>query len=491
MRLVSDRQRVATQSSVSRLFLAILSFSGSLVLLSAKAQTHKGLAASSHDGPSAAAAVEIFREAAELISKHTIKPVTLPQVTEKALKELLYKEGRDPEVATGISALDVESALRRFAEVVSSLADEGASGRSPASLAERAIYFYCRAADSYGEYVDSAAMSLASRLGGSASGGVGISLLVRDGEFFCFPLPMSVAERRGIKSGDRLLRVGGRDIRRSSLFEIGALVRGEPGTPVVLGVLRTFGREADVEIIREVQNYPVVIVEKELGNLVFRIRKITTSATTELRQAMQAGAADGRKNFTIDLRGCPGGDLDAVLQLADLFLSPNTPMGYLVERSGTTPFYATTAEALGFERLTILQDKGTASAAELLISCLIETFGSERVLTHGEKSFGKAAVISSLPPLRGGGQLQVTSGRLFAPSGRSWEGVGLMPSQENGGAIFAANVVAELPPMASSGSGAQHTTPSTSPPPKPASDPAGNFEEPIEMVPVGKGSGRF
>ncbi len=442
--------------------------------------------------PDVAAAIEIFREAAELVSQHSIQAVTLPQITEKALEELLYKQGDDPGSAKGVSLLNDEEALARFGQAIRKLATNTTSGQTPAALAELAIFHYCRAADPYSEYVDSAVVSLASRQGEAASGGVGISLLARDGEFFCFPLPSSVAEREGIKSGDRLLRVSGRDVQHSSLFEIGALVRGEPGTPVVLGVLRTFGREAEVELIREVQNYPAVIIEKELGNLVLRIRKITSSATTELRQAMQAAAAEGRKIFTIDLRGCPGGDLDALLQLADLFLPQGRPIGTLVERTGTTPFYARTDEALAFEKLTILQDNGTASAAELLICCLIETFGPDRVLTHGEKSFGKAAVISSLPPLRGGGQLQVTSGRLYAPSGRSWEGIGLLPSLENGGVIFAANTVAELPPMAQATAEApQSTLPASPEPSRTTPESAAGLDEPIEMVPVGKGSGRF
>ncbi len=435
-------------------------------------------------------AVEIFRDAAEAIERHAFQAVTIPEVTERALRELLYQEGGDVSQADGIAGLPPEAAMERFGTVVASLAGTSRTKRSPASLAEQAIALYCRSADSYSEYVDSATYSLYAQQTRGENVGVGISLLARDGKFYCSPLPGSPAERAGVRNGDELLSVAGRDVRRSTLLEIGALVRGEPGTAVELGLKRTFGRADSVNVVRERQPPRAVIVESQFGETKVHLRQISPESTGELRRALSDVAGSGQRTLVLDLRGSPGGNFDAICAAADLFLPAGAPIGTLVERSGTTIFRTQDAESFTLEKLTILQDKGTASAAELLICCLMENLGPDRVATHGETTFGKAAVITRAPPLRGGGQLMITSGVLHAPSGRTWEGTGLLPSLENEGNIFPPGTAAQVAPVGFLSASTPAATPQASP--TPSQDSSGeNADDRIEMVPVGKGSGRF
>jgi carboxyl-terminal processing protease len=488
---------------------------------------HRAIAAA--DPVDVANGTEIFREAAEAIAQHSKKPITVSQIAEQAAKDLLYKLGGEAQVADGIASLAPDAAIARFGQILGSQSGAGpGDGASPATLAEQAIALFCRALDPYSEYCNSATFSLYSRQKGGPTAGVGISLLARDGSFYCYPLPGSPAEKAGVKNGDLLLNVAGRDITRSSLLEIGALVRGEPGTRIELGLKRSYGREDSVAVMRELQTIPVVLVQKEFGETTIRLRQITPKSVEELRAALAGLVASNAKNVTLDLRGSPGGDFDSIIALADLFLATGAPIGSLVERNSITPYYARDPEQFQLEKISILQDAGTASAAEFLICCLMENFGSQQVSTHGEKTFGKSAVITRIPPLRGGGQLMITSGELYAPSGRTWEGTGLFPSLDNNGQVFAASVrphiaalqrqapdaavISQTPSVstptlsinASSQSGVLSgpsipiPPPTSSPgqtpiqPPQPsagvATDP---LSEPIQVTPVGKGSGRF
>lgn len=76
--------------------------------------------------------------------------------------------------------------------------------------------------------------------------------------------------------------------------------------------------------------------------------------------------------------------------------------------------------------ITILQDAGTASAAEALIAALVETM-PRQVVSRGEQSYGKGVAQDEIF-LAGGGLLRLTTGMMFGPGGRSWDGTGLRPS---------------------------------------------------------------
>ncbi len=429
-------------------------------------------------------ATAILREAAGAIATHAFRPDPPSEIAATALRELLYRLGKDEAPADTLKSLRADEALHQFGEQIASLAEEhGTVGE----LAERALALYVRAVDDYGAYIDSATQTLASRLDPDSSAGVGISLSWRSGEFFCHPIPGSPAERAGIVKGDRLVTVDGRDVAHTSLVEIGALARGEPGTRVELGILRAYGRTETLTLTRERQTTPWVLVERDLGEAIVRIRRIEQAAVEQMKTAFVEAANPSHTAVTLDLRGCPGGNFDAAISLAALFLPEGAPIGSLMERERRLDYHAAPGPRVDFSKLTILQDGGTGSAAELLIACLFENLGPGRIVTHSERTFGKAAVIASIP-LATGGRLQITSGILYAPSGRTWERVGLLPSLGSGGRIFAADHTAAVAPIGvrDSGDAAAQPDPREHPPETPDPDPGV-----IEIIPMGKGTGRF
>ena len=115
----------------------------------------------------------------------------------------------------------------------------------------------------------------------------------------------------------------------------------------------------------------------------------------------------------------------AAIEVARLLVPPNRLILSLGERGGQIN-YMSRQPALKVGSIAILQDKETASAAEILIAALIENLPSQ-VVSRGEPSLGKGVVQEEIK-LAGGGQLRLTTGMIFGPGGKSWNGTGLRPS---------------------------------------------------------------
>jgi carboxyl-terminal processing protease len=256
-----------------------------------------------------------------------------------------------------------------------------------------------------------------------------------NGDYFCYPYPGGSAESSGIRGGDMLLAVDGGSVKGKSLLGVASQIRGTPGTEVTLKISRTYGRSTNIKLLREALTVPAVVVEESYSGLVFKVRKITPQTVSEMKEALTRSG--GTSSLTLDLRGCPGGEIMAAKELAGLFLPENSIVfqeEVMGQRSQTK---TTSAPLFNPPQIVILQDSGTASAAEILIAALIENLPA-RVVSQGEKSYGKG-VTQEQVRLSGGGYMEITTGRVFSPNGKFWDGTGLLPSLTNNGQIYAAD----------------------------------------------------
>jgi carboxyl-terminal processing protease len=126
----------------------------------------------------------------------------------------------------------------------------------------------------------------------------------------------------------------------------------------------------------------------------------------------------------LDLRGNPGGVLNAGVGVSDLFLD----QGMIVYTKGRVPdaeleFRATTDDRLAGAPMVVLVDKRTASASEIVAGALQD---HKRALVLGERTFGKGSVQTVLP-LHNGGAVKLTTARYYTPSGRSIQALGINP----------------------------------------------------------------
>ncbi|MDB5254338.1 MAG: ctpA [Parcubacteria group bacterium] len=259
--------------------------------------------------------------------------------------------------------------------------------------------------------------------------GVGMEVVSKDGTLTVIaPLKGSPAERSGVLPGDIIVKIGDKDTTNMSTEEAVALIRGEKGTPVTFTVVRS-GRKLpfDITVMRDVINIPTTNT-KDLGNGIFKIDLYSfTAESPELfRQALRQFVESGDTKLILDLRGNPGGYLEAAIDMASWFL----PSGKVIVRESYGDGKEETVyRSKGYNvfkdnlKFVILVDGGSASAAEILAGALEEQGKATLV---GQKTFGKGSV-QELIDLTPTTSLKVTVARWLTPNGLSISKQGIVP----------------------------------------------------------------
>lgn len=242
------------------------------------------------------------------------------------------------------------------------------------------------------------------------------------------PLPDSPAQRAGIQAGDKIVKIDDIITAGLSTDEGVSLIRGDRGTRVTLTLIRNGGQPFEVSIVRDLINIPTINTRK-LDNNIFEIKLYNFSANSPdlFRQALRQFVESGSDKLIIDLRGNPGGFLDASVSMASWFLPSGKPI--VVEKhGGSVPdkIY----RSLGYNiftdqlKMVILIDRGSASASEILAGALSE-YG--KAVLVGEKTFGKGSV-QELIPVTSDSSIKLTVAKWYTPNGHSISNNGLMPN---------------------------------------------------------------
>jgi carboxyl-terminal processing protease len=230
-------------------------------------------------------------------------------------------------------------------------------------------------------------------------GGVGMEVGQENGVITVItPLKGSPAEAAGIRKGDKILKIGDKDTARLTTDEAVRMIRGEEGTPVTLTVSRTGRAPFEVTIVRQLINIPT-IETKSLGDGIFYIAlfSFTENSPNLFRAALREFIESGDTKLVLDLRGNPGGYLEAALDMASWFLPPGAVV--IREERGQDK-EENTYRSRGYDifnenlKFVILVDEGSASASEILAGALSEHGKATLV---GEKTFGKGSVQELLP----------------------------------------------------------------------------------------------
>lgn len=267
------------------------------------------------------------------------------------------------------------------------------------------------------------------QIAGSFSG-VGIDLGQKDGVLTVIaPLKGTPAEKAGVKSGDQIIKIDSAVTANLTVDQAVALIQGKTGTTVTL----TLGRQGVaaplvVPIVRETINLPTVNTEEHADKGVFVIHLYNFSAQSAdlFKKAFQTYLASGDHKLLLDLRGNPGGYLDAAVQIGSEFI----PSGEtIVKEIGKDPKDVTVHSSTGpklfpdGDKLVILADQGSASASEILAGALSEQGIGELV---GQQTYGKGSV-QQVVPLTDDTSLKVTIAHWYTPNGVSISLKGLTP----------------------------------------------------------------
>lgn len=259
--------------------------------------------------------------------------------------------------------------------------------------------------------------------------GVGMEVVQKDGALVVIaPLKDSPAEQAGILAGDRIIKIDNKDTANLTTEAAVGLIRGKSGTEVTLTVFRSTKKEAfEVKVTRGVINIPTINT-KDLGNGIFKIDlySFTAESPNLFRGALRQFVESGNSKLILDLRGNPGGYLEAAIDMASWFLSSGK---VVVRESFGQNKEETVYRSKGYDIFTnklkfvILVDGGSASAAEILAGALSEHHVATLV---GEKTFGKGSV-QELVNITPDTSLKVTIARWLTPDGVSISKQGIIP----------------------------------------------------------------
>jgi len=259
-------------------------------------------------------------------------------------------------------------------------------------------------------------------------GGVGMEIDVKDGVLTVIaPLKGTPAEAAGIKAGDQVVAIDGRPTDGLSTETAVSKIRGPLGTTVELSIVRS-GKLITVKIVRATIVVPETEDSLDAKSGVYRIAlfEFTGNSTEHFAQALSRFKASGSDKLVIDLRGNPGGYLDAAVDISSHFLPRGTVVvtedfdGKEKNQVHTSAGYRSVPSTT---KIAVLQDGGSASASEILAGALKDA----KVATIiGTKSFGKGSVQQLIP--LDGGSLKVTVARWITPAGHWIMGNGITPT---------------------------------------------------------------
>lgn len=259
--------------------------------------------------------------------------------------------------------------------------------------------------------------------------GVGMEIAVKNQVLTVVsPLKGSPASAAGIKSGDHILKIDGVSTEGMDTSAAVDKIRGPKGTKVTLTIARE-GWQAphEIKVTRDVINVPTVIsTARPDGIFDIQLTTFTANAPDLFRSALREMVRSGDIKMILDLRGNPGGYLDAAVDIGSWFL----PSGAVV----VTEDYAGHAaniihRSAGYNifnknlRMVILVDKGSASASEILADAL-RHYGVATLV--GTNTFGKGSV-QELVPITSDTSLKVTVARWLGPDGIQIPHEGIAP----------------------------------------------------------------
>jgi carboxyl-terminal processing protease len=275
--------------------------------------------------------------------------------------------------------------------------------------------------------------------------GVGMEIGLKDGGLIVVsPLKGSPAEKAGVRSGYRIIKIGENVVADMPVDKAVKMIRGPKGTVIKILFIKPNGEQTEISITRDVIDIPTI--EKGFKNVaaadksdksygktgdVYTIRLFSFTAQSPMlfREALRDFVISGSHKLIIDLRGNPGGYLDAAWDIASWFLPTGATVvtedfgGKSVDQVYRSKGYNIFDKSL---KLVVLVDGGSASASEILAGALQE-HGIAKLV--GSKTFGKGSV-QELVPITEDTSFKVTIARWLTPKGHNLSHDGLVPDVE-------------------------------------------------------------
>lgn len=242
------------------------------------------------------------------------------------------------------------------------------------------------------------------------------------------PIKGSPADKAGVQAGDIIEYIDNKATRDISLYDARQLLNGSQGSEVKLRILRGSPRPIILSVKRDAFKLPVAEAKVETNRIgVIRVNSLGEGEAADVKAKLQELLKQNVQKVVLDLRSVAGGSLNEAVKVANLFIKDGV-LAQTVgkENKALKTFNAAPGDALFDGPVVALIDRGSAGAAEVIASALLERKRGDVI---GEKSFGAGAE-QQLFVLRDGDGLLLTTIKWAGANGKPFLGAGVAPSVE-------------------------------------------------------------
>ncbi|MDB5104771.1 MAG: carboxyl-terminal protease [Fibrobacteres bacterium] len=251
-------------------------------------------------------------------------------------------------------------------------------------------------------------------------GGLGIQIGIRDQILTVVsPLAGTPAHRMGLQAGDKIIRIDTTSTQGISIDDAVEKLRGKPGSPVKIQILREGMLEPmEFNIVREVikiESVPYAAMVNDSTGYI-KITQFAKRTSEDLEAKIMELKKKDMKNLIIDLRVNPGGLLNQAISVSELFLDKNQMVVYTKGRvKSQNQEYHSRRNPIWTKKMVVLVNENSASASEIVAGAIQDW---DRGIVLGETSFGKGSVQTILPLDGQQNTLKLTTAYYYTPAGR-------------------------------------------------------------------------
>lgn len=321
------------------------------------------------------------------------------------------------------SSGDVGKDVQKLREVLTFIEDKYVDTVKTDKLVDESIQHLLSKLDPHSVYIPASDRVQANEDLRGNFDGIGVEFnIFEDTIVVITPLSGGPSEALGILSGDKIIKVDGKDVAGIGITspDVMKLLKGPSGTEVKVTIMRTGQKDfLEFTIVRDKipqQSIDVAyMVTPEIGYI--KLSKFAITSYDEFNEALRSLKEKGMKKLVLDLQSNGGGILGVAAQITDDFLSANKKIVYSHGKDASldTDYTATSAGNFESGDLIVLVNEWSASASEIVAGALQD---NDRALIVGRRSYGKGLVQSQFD-LSDGSELRLTISRYYTPSGRS------------------------------------------------------------------------
>jgi len=315
-----------------------------------------------------------------------------------------------------------------FSEVLEKIENDYVDEIDQSEAMDAAINGVLQSLDPYSAYMNPKIYEESLTETSGEFGGLGIEVSMESGVIKVItPIDNTPAAKAGVKAGDYIVRIDGKQVQGKTLMEAVNLMRGPVGTSIEITIRRKELPKAKIiKIVREIIEIKSVVakqIDDKVGYL--RLRAFNENSSNQLKKEISKIEKNKKMvGYILDLRNNPGGLLSQAIEVSDFFLDE----GEIVSTRGRKTrenrrFFAREGDRINGKPLIVLINNGSASASEIVAGALQD---HKRAILLGETTYGKGSV-QSIMPLKNKGAIRLTVSKYYLPSGKSISEIGVMP----------------------------------------------------------------